>query len=57
MFQTESIFALQTPFKFWTYMKFIKDFVFVFQMILLTQIKKIYDGIGALRQRKEVFSG
>ena len=38
-------------------MKFFEDFVFVFQMILLTQIQKIYVGIGALQQRQEVFSG
>ena len=38
-------------------MKFIEDFLFVFQMIMLTQIKKIDVGTGTLRQRKEVFSG
>ena len=34
-----------------------KIFFFVFQMIMLTQIKKIDVGTGTLRQRKEVFSG
>ena len=57
MFQTQSIFVPKSPFKFWTYMNFFEDFIFVFQMNLLTQIKKIDVGTGALRQRQDVFSG
>ena len=37
-------------------MNFFEDFVYVFQMILLTKIKKNLDvGTGAQQQRQEVY--